>query len=278
MRQLASITVMACIIGLGSVTPAPSQTSAQTLEDASKAFVRTYMERWSSSNSEAMAFMEGVFPGKMLYFDRELDHSAVMQAKRRFAERWPLRRFDVRGDSFSATCDSRRLCTVWGLVDWLCRSPERHAHAAGTSVFAFQVQDGQAVVDEDGFVIARGRVLPRTATAAPASRTYSNEDIGRLRRAFYDDSADPNWIANWLAAQEAFSGVARSLGQAGVGDLTDADGSDIRYPVFQADQGPIACMTAHQQPLPAPGALVRLRGTVAIFIDETMYLSDCSFS
>lgn len=279
MRHVTSTIVTACIISLTLTGWAFSQTTTQNFEAASKAFVQTYMERWSAPNPEALAFMDSVFLDKAEYFNRTLSHSALMQAKRRFADRWPMRRFTVRTDALSASCDQRHLCTVWGLVDWLCRSPERQAQATGTSVFAFQVQDGQVVLDEDGFVIARGQMLPREGgTANNATRTYSNGDIAGLRRAFYNDSADPNWIANWLAAREPFSGLARSMGQASARELTDSDGSELRYAVFQSDQGSIACMMKNERPMPAPGAVVHLRGTVAIFIDETMYLSGCSFS
>jgi hypothetical protein len=49
------------------------------------------------------------------------------------------------------------------------------------------------------------------------------------------------------------------------------------YAVFQSDQGPIACMMTGKRPMPPPGEAVHLQGTVAIFIDKTMYLSHCSF-
>ena len=225
--------------------------------------------------------MDEMFPNEVVYFNQTTGHAALMHAKQRFAERWPLRRFVVRPDNLGVSCDQQHLCTVWGLVDWHCRSPERHAEATGTSVFAFQVQDGQVVLDEDGFVIARGQILPRQVAVAPvapvAPDTYSNPDIPRLRKAFYDDSADPNWISNWLSAQQPFMGIARSLGPASARDLTDSNGLDMPYAVFQSDQGPIACMMAGKQPMPPPGETVHVRGAVAIFIDQTMYLSHCSF-
>jgi hypothetical protein len=269
---------MTCMFGLTLLRIAPCQTAGHTFEDASIAFIRTYMEQWSSPNPEAMAYMNKVFPNEAMYFDQTLSHAQLMQAKHRFTERWPQRHFVVRDNDLSVSCDQRHLCTVWGLVDWHCRSLERHAEAIGTSVFAFQVQDGQTVLDEDGFVIARGRILPRDATAkAVAPMIYSNADIPKLRQAYYDDSVDPDWIANWLAAQRPFSGTARSLGQASARDLTDSNGVDMPYAVFQSDQGPIACMMRNKRPMPPLGEAVHLHGTVAIFIDTTMYLSRCSF-
>jgi hypothetical protein len=106
---------------------------------------------------------------------------------------------------------------------------------------------------------------------------YSNPDIPKLRQAFYNESADPNWINNWLSAQQPFSGLARSLGQASARELTDSAGLDMPYAVFQSDHGPIGCMMTDKRPMPPPGETVRVQGTVAIFIDKTMYLSHCTF-
>ena len=230
------------------------------------------------ANPQAMAFMDKVFPDEIVYFTQPLNHPALMQRKRRFAERWPLRSFVVRDDGMGVSCDQQHLCTVWGLVDWHCRSPERHADATGTSVFALQIQDGQIVVDEDGFVVARDRILPRDAGGPPVGRaTYSNADIPGLRRAFYNQSADRDWIANWLSARRLFFGTARSLGQSSARNLTASDGSPMPYAVFQSDQGPIACMMGNKRPMPAVGEDVHVKGTIAIFIDKTMYLSKCLF-
>lgn len=278
MRHPTSMVIVICITVLALVRPAPCQTTDRTFEEASGAFVQTYMKLWSSPTPEAMAYMDRVFPGEIVYFDQTLSHSAVMQQKRRFLERWPLRSFVVRNDGISVSCNQQHLCTAWGLVDWHCRSPERHADVTGTSVFAFQIQDGQTVLDEDGFVVARGQILPRDAAGAPAGRaTYSNLDIPKLRQAFYSQSADRNWIDTWLSAQRPFSGMARSLGQSSARDLTGSEGSAMSYAVFQSDQGPIACMMGNNRPLPPPGDDVHVEGTVAIFIDNTMYLSNCVF-
>jgi hypothetical protein len=278
MRGITSTFVIACVACLALARPAPCQTTDSTSQNAT-AFIRTYMAKWSSPNPEALAYMDQVFSNETMYFDQKLNHSAVMQAKRRFAERWPLRRFVVRDDGLSVSCDERRLCTVWGLIDWHCRSPERNADATGTSVFSFQVQDARVVVDEDGFVIARGQILPRVASAGVISpKTYSNADIPKLRQAFFDDSIHRDWIARWLAAKRPFFGVGRSLGHASARDLTDTNGGDMPYAVFQSKEGPIACMMTAKRRMPPRGKAVHIRGTVAIFIDKTLYLSHCSFA
>jgi hypothetical protein len=272
------VGALLCIATCASSLPVQARAEDRTFEDASITFILKYMQEWSSPNASALAYMNRVFPNSAIYFDHTLTHEQLMRAKRRFAERWPLRRFLVRRGDLSVVCNARHLCTVWGLVDWRCESPERNAVARGTSVFEFQLQDAQTVVDEDGFVIARGQVLPHYSQAVPnAPIVYSNADIPKLRQSFYDDSRDRNWIASWLATQRPFAGIARSPGNAGLRELSLDDATSMPYAIFQTDQGPIACMMAAKVPLRPPGAPVNLRGTVSIFIDRTMYLSHCSF-
>src|ERR1700712_1472554 len=146
MRYATSMLIVAWTVVLALARPAPCQTTDRTFGEASIAFVHTYMKLWSSPNPEAMAYMDKVFPDEIIYFTQPLNHPALMQRKRRFADKWPLRSFVVRDDGISVSCDQQHLCTVWGLVDWHCRSPERHADATGTSVFALQIQDGQIVL------------------------------------------------------------------------------------------------------------------------------------
>ena len=278
MRLAALALIVACLAGVAPARSEPYLTTDRTFEEASIAFINMYMQRWSSPNPEALAYMDKVFPDEILYFNQAVNHTELMQRKRRFAERWPLRSFAVRSDGISVSCDQQHLCTVWGLVDWLCRSLERHATASGTSVFAFQIQDGQTVVDEDGFVISRGQIVSRDASDASISiMVYSNADLPELRRAFYNQSNDPNWITKWLAARRPFSGTARSLGQFSARELADSNGSAMPYAVFQSSRGQIACMMKDKRSMPPLGEAVHLGGNVALFIGNTMYLSNCIF-
>lgn len=278
MRHFVSALLAGCIAGFAVPGTVFCQTAGRSLEDSSIAFIQNYMERWSSPNPEALAYMDNVFSDQTVYFNQTLTHAALMRAKRRFAERWPQRHFVVRKDNVSVSCDQTHLCTVWGLVDWHCSSPERHAKATGTSVFVFQVQNGQLVRDEDGFVIARGQILASGAAAAPVQHdVYSNPDIPKLRQSFYSESTDRDWIADWLSAQRSFSGTARSSGQASARELVGSDGFNLPYAVFQSEHGPIACMMTDKRPMPPQGDTVHVQGAVSIFIDQTMYLSHCSF-
>jgi hypothetical protein len=278
-----------------------SQADDQTFRQASIGFIKTYFQHWSSSNAVALTYLGDVFPDRVTYFNKTLDHTALMNAKHRFMERWPERRFKERGDSLNVTCDEQHLCTVWGLVDWECRSQARHESATGTSAFSFQLQDGMAMVAEDGFVLSRGQILSRhppgavdassnamagslaAQGAARASlngraRDFTDDDIPGLRAAYFAQSSDRDWIKDWLLVQKEFTGTARSLGPVGVQTLSGANGDDMHVIQFDTHQGPIACVTTGNVPSIAQGSDVRIHGIVSIFIDQTMYLANCSFT
>lgn len=167
-RFRTALAASCCIVALA----APAHAEEQTFQQASIDFIKRYFQAWSSPNAVALAYMNQVFPDDVTYFDKDLDHAVLMDTKRRFAERWPERTFQERPDSLRATCDAQHLCTVWGLVDWKCRSEERHAVASGTSEFSFRLQDGMTAVSEDGFVVSRGQAFEghRPVVTAAASR------------------------------------------------------------------------------------------------------------
>ncbi|WP_428484778.1 hypothetical protein [Rhodopila sp.] len=301
-------TMLRAICGIGiliTVAQADEPTSQHNLIG----FTKTYFQQWSSSNAVALPYMDDVFPDQVMYFDKTLDHAALMTVKRRFADRWPERHFTERVDSLRGTCDTPHLCVVWGLVDWECRSPQRHEQASGTSVFSLQLRDGVAVVAEDGFVVSRGQALawrppeivakapdqakpPAPGTLAlrqptlaaqvnpPANHPgpYTNDDIPALRAAYFAESSDRDWVSNWLMAEKTFTGTARSLGLPGMQTLSGISGDDVHLMRFDTDHGPIACMIPSNVPAISKGSEVRIQGIVSIFIDQTMYLAHCSFT
>jgi len=299
-----------------SIIPAMAadQGNDRTFQHASIDFIQTYFKEWSASNAVALSFVDEVFPDQIVYFGKTLTHAGLMDAKRHFVERWPERQFVARPETLNVTCDTEHLCTVWGLVDWTCRSPQRHDHATGTSEFSLQLQDGQVVVSENGFVVSRGHEMPRdlpqvaagpgnaqppakarAATphppapeSAPARADthradshpgdYTDADIPALRSTYFAQMSDRNWVNDWLTAQKRFTGSARSLGPSGERIVPDDNGGELRFMLFEADQGPIACLVPDKMPVFPEGATVNIQGIILLFIDKTMYLTRCNFA
>ena len=217
------------IVGVLTAFVSFAQATERTPQEASIDFIQTYFQQWSLPNASALAYLDGVFPDRVSYFDEPLDHTSLMKAKRRFAERWPERNFAARTGSLDVTCDERHLCTVWGLVDWTCRSAQRQAYATGTSAFSLQLQDGM-VVAEDGFVVSRGR---RFVWHPPESPTEA-VNLAESSSAAHSSGSAPGPVQTQGAGDTPRNTnvVNQSRGSQHTGNYTNADIPALREAYF----------------------------------------------
>jgi len=144
---------------LSSVPPQATEADL-TLEQASRRFLDGYFGFWSASNLAAMAFVEGAYADLVDFYGKPTQRHVIVDAKRKYVERWPQRSYLVRPGSLLIACDAgSAMCLITGVVDWDCRSIERGAHSAGVSDFtvrvAFAAFGAGKVVLEVGSVIAR---------------------------------------------------------------------------------------------------------------------------
>jgi len=105
-------------------------------ESESKSLAHAYLRSWSSGNDEALADLDDFFGPRVNYFGRSVDLQTLVQTKRRFAERWPVRKYRHRPGTMSVRCDSQsERCTVRSVVDWEAASPARRARSNGSLRF-----------------------------------------------------------------------------------------------------------------------------------------------
>ena len=144
--------------------PAPIGTPA---EQQARRLVLTYHAYWSQGgpNVEGLAayYADTVsFYGSMLLRDK------VMDEKRKFSIRWPIRHYSIDPNSLFVQCDGSA-CSVTGVVAWDCANLERGAHSIGTANFALRIVDG-VIVSENGSVLTRDNniVEQEADTSTPA--------------------------------------------------------------------------------------------------------------
>jgi hypothetical protein len=92
----------------------------------------------------------------------------VLQDKRRFLERWPERRYEVRPASITVQCKVD-VCRVSGLLDWRARSVARAASASGMAQFEYEVMvsDGTfRIISENSSVVRSRRAEPDQSQAS----------------------------------------------------------------------------------------------------------------
>lgn len=102
-------------------------------KEDSEAFASAYLQSWSSGNEQALADIREFFASQVNYLGRSIGKRDLYEAKRHFADQWPIRSYRHRPGSMSARCDEpREQCLVESIVDWEAESPERNAVSRGS--------------------------------------------------------------------------------------------------------------------------------------------------
>jgi hypothetical protein len=131
------------------------QVPAAIRQRASK-FMDEYFRHLSSP--DVISRFERDYAAYIDYYGKVVNRDTLMREKARFVHRWPQRDYRPRQDSIVVSCtnDAEKLCLVTGLVDFECRSPERHAASTGVARFnAAIIFDGDdpRIVGEDSKVL-----------------------------------------------------------------------------------------------------------------------------
>lgn len=284
----------------------PTQAQHKSFEQASAAFVQRYAEEWSGPAPDALAYMDKVYPDQVYFYGKQLTHMALMNLKRKFALRWPKRTLNVRPGSLQVMCDPNYLCSVKAIYDWHYRSPERQAESSGSANLQLELQDGMTILSEYGSVIPSNQnrpfmtqaqraplSLPATQPAVPTppvtearppaeegdpqwrETTPSPDDVVALRNAYVAHGGDKDWITAWLAQKRDFSGQAIVVGATEDQAAAGADGS-VHTVGFTSAAGTVACINPDDATSLKVGEKVNLHGEITIFIDDVMYLGQCS--
>jgi hypothetical protein len=296
------------------ISPAPTQAQEGSFEQASADFVKRYLEEWSRPAPDALAYMDQVYPDEVYFYGKELSHTALMNLKRKAATRWPTRTLSLRPNSIQVVCDPTHLCTVEASYDWHYRSPERQAGSSGSASLKLKLQDGMTVLSEDGSTIPSEGSIPSTgiqrpplapvtvqplltrrplpaetpmapiAEASPPPEDISPQwretrpspdSIAAMRNEYVAHSSDKDWMTSWLAQRQDFSGEAIVVGttedQVGPGAA-----GVLRTTGFTSAAGTVACVNPDDATALKVGEKVSLHGVITVFIEDVMYLGQCS--
>lgn len=109
---------------------AMKDTGAQRALAAAEAF----FDATSGTRSVALAYLDRVYPAWVDYYGRRTARVDVLEEKRTFIDRWPVRRYVLR-EGAGVACRSNGECVVEGLVDWSNRSVPRKATSTGVARF-----------------------------------------------------------------------------------------------------------------------------------------------
>jgi hypothetical protein len=129
------------------------------MEQIATTFVTQYMQAWNGGNAVAMTYFDADYADQVDFYGKLTSRAALMDAKRKYAERWPVRKLTLRQGTLSVACDHpTSICVVSGLADWDYSSPQRGARSTGVQQFTLKVSvqpDDTKIVGEYGSVITR---------------------------------------------------------------------------------------------------------------------------
>ena len=152
--RLTPVIAAVALLLIWAADPALADSREATAVELSQAYIRT----WTSNGSAAIADVTATYAPEVRFYGRVLNHEQLRAEKRRFLERWPVRRYALRPGTVRAACEGH-LCRVRALLDWLAEDPRRSAVSRGVSSFeqTFMLVPGTrpAVIEETGKVLAR---------------------------------------------------------------------------------------------------------------------------
>jgi len=121
-------------------------------------FISSLFTSWSSPNAQALRVMKGAYEDPVTYYGKVISRDAVLDDKRRFAERWPQRSYTIRPGTLIVQCgDDSLSCTVSGTTDWAVAKNAKRS--TGTANFYYEVRAGERgvlkIAEEAGKVVHR---------------------------------------------------------------------------------------------------------------------------
>jgi hypothetical protein len=147
-----------------------SAPAANALEVRAASFISVRITSWSSASVSDLVSFVGAYADQVLYYGNLKSREAVLQDKRRFLERWPERRYELRPNSVTAQCKAD-VCRVSGLLDWRARSVARAASASGMAQFEYEVvlSDGAFRIFSESSSVLRSQRAAANQSQASAS-------------------------------------------------------------------------------------------------------------
>jgi DnaJ domain len=162
----------------GSAQQRPIRRGARAVGEASRApaalderaasFISARISRWSSAGASDLVAFVSAYADQVLYYGSLKSRELILQDKRRFLERWPERRYELRPGSVAAQCKAN-VCSVRGVLDWRARSVARAASASGMAQFEYEVMvsDGAfRIISENSAVVRPRRAEPDQSQAS----------------------------------------------------------------------------------------------------------------
>ncbi|KAA2236624.1 hypothetical protein [Salinarimonas soli] len=155
------------IIGLGLAASVALVGAAEAADRdrAALDLAERYLEVWSARNDVMLEATPDLYAPAVGYYGRQTRRSELLAEKRRFADRWPVRRYTHRPETLRVTCDAQaRSCLVRSLYDYKVANPGKGTRAQGSSGLALEV----SFASDHPVIVSETAWKPGEAKPAPA--------------------------------------------------------------------------------------------------------------
>jgi hypothetical protein len=147
--------------------PVPAAPAATSLEDRASAALSELLDRLSHPVSEAIAYVNAIYPDQVMYFGKYTAKNDVIEDSLKYMQRWPERKYEVIQDDVN--CNAADLtCLINGQMRWFARSGPRNIEASGIAEFSYKF----------GFSSGRAQLLMQSSRVISRSSRSIDAPIG----------------------------------------------------------------------------------------------------
>jgi len=137
-------------------TPAPPTVAqlphGSPLEQKVMGLIVSYYALWSRGGMDVEALAQ-YYKDSVAFYGAVTPLAKIMDDKRKFSVRWPVRKYTVMTNTLFAKCSD--VCSITGVVEWEVASVERNAQSTGTANFVVKFDPASGrIIAEDGSVLA----------------------------------------------------------------------------------------------------------------------------
>jgi hypothetical protein len=176
----------------------PTAPSGTPAEQQAKSLVLAYYADWSRPGTETEGLAQ-YYGDTASFYGAPAPREKIMDAKRKFSARWPIRHYTIQPNTLFAQCTDT--CSVTGVVQWDVSSTERNTHSVGTANFVLKIAlngspAGGIILSENGAVLsahndalsaAQASLTPAPLSPPPVDTTSSPiYAAGRQARVDYE--------------------------------------------------------------------------------------------
>ncbi len=128
---------------------------------AAEEFAADYLRTWSAPNVATPDAMQAFYAPEVLYHRRRMDLRSLLDEKRRFIRRWPIRAYVALPETMRTHCrSSDQTCTVRTAFEFRAASPETGKLSQGSAILLLEISFATGrplIVVENSEVTSRSR-------------------------------------------------------------------------------------------------------------------------